>query len=125
MLGVQRAQLETALTYAQERATTLNVQRNERFARHVPQEVLEGRDVLLRNDPTEADVRMADIRMAATLGVNTTTMQVSIDPTVHPPVAEVSAPAFSGPPHKLEVEKPSESESAAAPASVPALQLPQ
>eukprot|EP00971_Amphidinium_carterae_P244077 4846504-Amphidinium_carterae.2 len=97
----------------------VNVQRNERFARHVPHEVLEGRDVLLRVDPTEEDMRMANI-----LGVNTTTMQVNIDPNVHPPVAEVSAPAFSGPAHKLVTEDPKESESAAASASVPTTATP-
>eukprot|EP00971_Amphidinium_carterae_P152256 3017731-Amphidinium_carterae.1 len=116
---MQRTQLETALTYAHERARTLNVQSNERFARHVPREVLEGRDVLLRINPTAADMRMA-----AGMGVNTTPMQVSIDPTVHPPVAEVSAPAFSGPAHKLEVERPDESAPTASTASTPAATTP-
>eukprot|EP00971_Amphidinium_carterae_P311578 6192714-Amphidinium_carterae.2 len=118
-LGIQRAQLETALTYARERVAVLDVQRNERFARHVPSEVLEGRDVLLRVDPTEEDMRMA-----AVLGVNTTTMQVNIDPTVYPPVAEVSAPAFSGPAHELVVEEPKESGPAAASATEPATTTP-
>eukprot|EP00971_Amphidinium_carterae_P191578 3801646-Amphidinium_carterae.2 len=73
---------------------TLNVQANERFAHHVPSEVQrvrEAREVLLRVAPTEADV-----------------------------LAEVSAPAFSGPPHKLEVETRNESASAASTAEVPA-----
>eukprot|EP00971_Amphidinium_carterae_P191430 3798421-Amphidinium_carterae.1 len=117
LLGVQRAQLDTALTYAQGRAYTGNVQANERFVRHVPSEVQqsrEAREVLLRVAPTEADVRTA-----AQLGIATTTMQVSIEPNVHPPVAEVSAPPFSGPSHKLEVETPSDSASSASAVTVP------
>eukprot|EP00971_Amphidinium_carterae_P140100 2776199-Amphidinium_carterae.1 len=111
LLGLQRAQLDTALTYAQERAHTVMVQANERFVRHVPSEVQqarEAREILLRVAPT-----VADVRTAAQLGITTTTMQVSIDPSVHPPVAEVSAPPFSGPPHKLVVETPNDSASSA------------
>eukprot|EP00971_Amphidinium_carterae_P261149 5181000-Amphidinium_carterae.1 len=67
----------------------------------------------MRVDPTEADMSYA-----AALGVETTTMQVNIDPTAHPPVSEVS-PAFSGPAHKLEAETPAEPEPTAAAASAP------
>eukprot|EP00971_Amphidinium_carterae_P079783 1578533-Amphidinium_carterae.2 len=98
-LGIPRAQFDTALTYALERMV-----------------VLEGQDVILRVNPTEEDMRMANV-----LGVNTTTMQVNIDPVVHPPVAEVSAPAFSGPAHKLVAEDPKESDPAAASASEPTI----
>eukprot|EP00971_Amphidinium_carterae_P179691 3563761-Amphidinium_carterae.2 len=35
-------------------------------------------------------------------------MHVSVDPTAHPPVSEMSAPAFSGTAHKLEVPTPAE-----------------
>eukprot|EP00971_Amphidinium_carterae_P047791 941059-Amphidinium_carterae.1 len=104
LYGMQRTQLETAISLAQERARVLNVQDNERYARHVPidaQREREAREILLSVAPTEADVRIAD-----RLGMNTTTidMHASIDPNAFPSVAEVSAPAFSGPPHRLEVE---------------------
>eukprot|EP00971_Amphidinium_carterae_P022289 439543-Amphidinium_carterae.1 len=40
-------------------------------------------------------------------------MHANIDPNAFPPVAEVSAPACSGPPHKLGVETRDESSLAA------------
>eukprot|EP00971_Amphidinium_carterae_P072115 1426304-Amphidinium_carterae.1 len=83
---MQRTQLETAINLAQERARVVNVQDNERFVRHVPNDVQRergAREILLSVAPTEADVRVAD-----RLGINTTTMHASIDPNAFPPVAE-------------------------------------
>eukprot|EP00971_Amphidinium_carterae_P138409 2742684-Amphidinium_carterae.1 len=115
------AQVESALTYAQDRRRIQEVQDNELYVVHCPSDLIAGQDVLLRVNPIEANVRTA-----ARLGVQTTTMQVSIDPTVHPPVSEVSAPAFSGAARKLEAETPVEpvpataaAAAAAAPVSIP------
>eukprot|EP00971_Amphidinium_carterae_P102190 2022945-Amphidinium_carterae.1 len=39
LYGLQRTQLETAIRLAQEREREVNVQANERFVRHVPEDV--------------------------------------------------------------------------------------
>eukprot|EP00971_Amphidinium_carterae_P193376 3837215-Amphidinium_carterae.1 len=100
--GLPRNQLDTVLSLAQERERVVEVQANERYVRHVPEDVerqRRARELLLTVAPTEADLHATE-----RLGIQTTTMHANIDPNEFPPVAEVSAPAFSGPPHKLGVE---------------------
>eukprot|EP00971_Amphidinium_carterae_P118649 2350610-Amphidinium_carterae.1 len=109
--GLQRSQIDTALNLAQERERVVEVQANERYVHHVPEDVSRqrrAREILLSATPTEADLRVAE-----RLGIQTTTMHANIDPNAFPPVAELSAPAFSGPPHKLEVETRDDSTPAA------------
>eukprot|EP00971_Amphidinium_carterae_P023991 473485-Amphidinium_carterae.1 len=111
LYGLQRTQLDTAIRLARERERVVNMQASERFVHHVPEDVerqRRAREILLNVAPSEAD-----FRVAARLGINTTTMHANIDPNEFPPVTEVSAPAFSGPPHKLEVETRDNSASAA------------
>eukprot|EP00971_Amphidinium_carterae_P027104 534406-Amphidinium_carterae.1 len=57
------------------------------------------REILLNVAPVAADFQVAE-----RLGIQTTTMHANIDPSQFPPVTEVSAPAFSGPAHKLVAE---------------------
>eukprot|EP00971_Amphidinium_carterae_P069740 1380051-Amphidinium_carterae.1 len=56
----------------------------------------QAREVLLNVGPTPADIRVAE-----QLGIPTRVMHANIDPSQFTPVAEVSAPAFSGPAHRL------------------------
>eukprot|EP00971_Amphidinium_carterae_P172828 3425918-Amphidinium_carterae.2 len=98
-----QVQVQAAVTYAHERVETQNVQDNERYVLHRPSDIVEVSNILLRAPASEADVRAA-----ANLGVDVTTMHVSVDPTAHPPVSEMSAPASSGTAHKLEVPTPAE-----------------
>eukprot|EP00971_Amphidinium_carterae_P185191 3677650-Amphidinium_carterae.2 len=77
-------------------------------------ENLRAAEILLRVNPTESD-----LSAAASMGVDVTSMNVNVDPNVHPPVSQVSAPAFSGTGRKLEPAEPSAAaeSSAEAPAS--------
>eukprot|EP00971_Amphidinium_carterae_P275663 5469587-Amphidinium_carterae.1 len=90
---------DQVLENAQGRGIEVNIQANERFARHVPADVTQqrmSRAVLLSVSPSESDLQAIE-----RLGIQATTMHANIDPNQFPTVTEVSAPAFSGPPHKL------------------------
>eukprot|EP00971_Amphidinium_carterae_P104973 2078712-Amphidinium_carterae.1 len=100
---MQGNQLETTMSRVQEERDAREFH-NERYFHHVPYEVQEERDareVLLRIAPTEENLR-ASVQVADRLGISTTTIHANIDPNAFPPVAEVTAPAFSGPPHRLQ-----------------------
>eukprot|EP00971_Amphidinium_carterae_P209904 4163725-Amphidinium_carterae.1 len=101
--GLQPDQIGSALNQAHGREVEIDVQANERFVRHSPAQLArqqQAREILLNVSPTAADFHVAD-----QLGIPTRTMHANIDPSQFPPVAEVSAPAFSGPPHKLVQEQ--------------------
>eukprot|EP00971_Amphidinium_carterae_P012502 246025-Amphidinium_carterae.1 len=95
-------QPEQVIEHVQQRGIEVNIQANERFARHVPADVTQqrmSREVLLSVSPSESDLQAIEH-----LGIQATTMHADIDPSQFPTVTEVSAPAFSGPAHKLTPE---------------------
>eukprot|EP00971_Amphidinium_carterae_P120866 2394517-Amphidinium_carterae.1 len=112
LLEVPANQVQQAVVYAQERIRSYEVQQNERYVLHRPSDMTEVTNLLLRAPATEADVRAA--RQFESKCYN---HACASGPTSHPPVTEVSAPAFLGTTHKLEV--PTTAEPAAAASTTP------
>eukprot|EP00971_Amphidinium_carterae_P218215 4331516-Amphidinium_carterae.1 len=99
--GLQEDQINSALRFALGREREVDAQANERFVHHAPAEMVRRqrvREILLNVAHTAADLQAAE-----SLGIQTTTMHVNIDPSQFPP-------AFSGPPHRLETENRDNSE---------------
>eukprot|EP00971_Amphidinium_carterae_P081063 1603902-Amphidinium_carterae.2 len=113
-LAVPPVHVDAALTYAFEQANRRTVDDQENYVIHRPRsaEAIRASEILLQVNPTETD-----FNRATTMGVEVTSMNVNVDPNVHPPVSQVSAPAFSGTGHKLEAASAAEPSAAAEPST--------
>eukprot|EP00971_Amphidinium_carterae_P150840 2990905-Amphidinium_carterae.1 len=75
---LQRDQIDSALRLALGRERDVEVQANERYVHHVPEEAARrrrAREILPNVAPTAADLQVAE-----RLGIQTTTMHANIDP---------------------------------------------